>query len=296
MSDFFSDAEAIDEMYRHIVEGPTSQARAARRYANKLWQMTAPYLDRDLTSKAPRQFHQTFWEMYLAAALLDLGLDLKRREARRFATRGPDIQIGDVTAWIEAVAVTKGAKENAVPETEIGEGREVPHDRIKLRLLNGRSEKQRKYECYRKADIVRSGEPCVIAINDGLVPSSRLDLSLPRIVSAVFPFGIPVVSINTVTEDVVESFHLYQGEVRKNSGVTVPTTGFLSPKTAAVSAVLYGSADVFNHPASRGLDFILVHNPCADHPLPRGLISRGLEYWQEGAELRRVNHGAAQDA
>jgi hypothetical protein len=141
MTDFFCSRNASDDTYRHIVKGKTPQARGAREFTYELWNRTAPFLGPDLQRRAETQFHQSFWEMYLVAAALDLGLPVKPRRERRFAKRGPDLQIGDVDAWIEAVAVTPGVGDDAVPSAELGTVRSVPHDRIKLRLLGGLSEK-----------------------------------------------------------------------------------------------------------------------------------------------------------
>lgn len=143
--------------------------------------------------------------MYLVAAALDLRLPVKPRCERRFANRGPDLQLGDVDAWIEAVAVTPGTGDDAVRPAELGKVHDVPHDAIKLRILNGLSEKQCKYEKYQAEGVVRSPEPCVVAINAGLVPSAHLELPIPRVVSAVFPFGMPAVRINKETGEIVDS-------------------------------------------------------------------------------------------
>jgi hypothetical protein len=164
MTDFFCSPDASDDIYRHIAKGQTPQARGAREFTNELWNQTAPFLDPELQRRAEAQFHQSFWEMYLVAAVLDLGLPVRPRCERRFANRGPDLQIGDVAAWIEAVAVTPSVGDDAVPTAELGKVRSVPHDGIKLRLLSGLSEKRRRYEDYRVGNVVRPGEPCVVAI------------------------------------------------------------------------------------------------------------------------------------
>jgi hypothetical protein len=75
----------------------------------------------------------------------------------------------------------------------------------------------------------------------------------------------------------------------------VSTSGFLSTENAVVSAVVYASADIFNHPSRAGLDFVLVHNPNCTDRLPRGFIKRGLEYWKEGEQLHWSDHDAKRD-
>jgi hypothetical protein len=132
---------------------------------------------------------------------------------------------------------------------------------------------------------VKLGEACVVALNGALIPSVRQELPMPRIVSAVFPFGMPAARIDTHSGEIIESFHLYQPEVRKVGGTPVSTNSFQSNENAAVSAVIYSSADAFNHPQRPGMDFVLVHNSNCTDDLSRGFIKRGREYWEEGGQL-----------
>ena len=55
------------------------------------------------------QFHQCFWEMYLIAALLEQGFPVVERENKRYKKEGPDVQVGNLSVWFEAIAVTAGS-------------------------------------------------------------------------------------------------------------------------------------------------------------------------------------------
>jgi hypothetical protein len=78
----------------------------------------------------------------------------------------------------------------------------------------------------------------------------------------------------------------------KKSGSAVPKDIFLSPDYAGVSAVLYGWADEHNNASIPGREFILVHNPQAASPVPRGVLPAGYEFWVENDHLRRVDRSS----
>jgi len=86
----------------------------ARRFTERLWERTAGYVDTDLPAKAAQHFHQAFWEMYLAATLLEAGLPMIPRTQRKNTGAGPDLQIAP-NIWVEAIAVTGGCGPDAVP-------------------------------------------------------------------------------------------------------------------------------------------------------------------------------------
>src|SRR5260221_688279 len=106
--DLFRVEVGADEMYNSL-RNPASDADervlSGRTFSEELWARTADYLDLDLPEKAAQHFHQSFWEMYLAAALLELGMPLVPRSKRRAADVGPDLQIAP-NIWVEAIAVT----------------------------------------------------------------------------------------------------------------------------------------------------------------------------------------------
>jgi hypothetical protein len=81
-----------------------------------------------------------------------------------------------------------------------------------------------------------------------------------------------------------------QASVSKDTGSEVRTDTFLHPDSRHVSAVLYSAADPLNRPAQIGADFVLVHNPHAIAPLPRGFLRCGREYWKEGEQLHSHYH------
>lgn len=292
MTDFFGLSNATDESYSTLRSSCWSPAVHAREFVCALWEKTEPYLDKYVRTRAGIQFQQAFWEMYLCGVLLEIGLPVTKRTFRRRSDEGPDVQVGHVDGWLEAIAVTPGYGPDAVTESQLGRVRSVPHDAIKLRLTSALAEKARKFDTYCSKQLVLPEEPRVVAINAALVPSARLELDVPRIVAAVFPFGWPAVDIDVSSGKVVDLYYTHQSEVVKSSGAPVPTDTFESDSCSGVSAVLYSSADPLNLPSCKGSEFVLVHNPNATTPLPRGWIARGREYWKEGDLLRCTIHEA----
>ena len=76
---------------------------------------------------------------------------------------------------------------------------------------------------------------------------------------------------------------VYRPEIVKQSKEVVSTTGFWTDDYKAVSAVLYSDSHVGHacvETGPLGSDFILLQNPSAAVPIPKGLISQAKnEYW-----------------
>lgn len=261
-----------------------------RGFCEKLWAQTSDYLDADLPDKATRQFHQCFWEMYLAAALLDLGLPLVPRSARKEPGAGPDLQVGP-NVWFEAIAVTGGSGPDAIVPAPVNVVSEVPDEQMKLRLIFGVDEKRKKFERYRQSGLVGADHICIVALNAALVQPVHFEWHPPRIVRALMEFGNPVLVLNRSTGHVVEHTNHYQAKVTKKSGSRVSQAMFHDGSSSVVSACLYSVAGVLHDKAVLGCDFHMVHNPTAAVPVRRGFIQRGIEHWSEQDELVSHDHG-----
>jgi hypothetical protein len=277
MNDFFCVSGATDNLYCNLRE-----CRDAAAYAQRVWEIAEPYLDEGRPAAASSAFHSVVWEMYLVAALLDRGHAVTQREKRRVRNGGPDIQIGSVDAWVEAVIATSGIGRDAVPPLDTKPDsamRDVPDREILLRITNAIDEKWRKFQAYRADDIVRATEPFVIAINGAALPNSRLEVVVPRIARAVFGIGALVLTIDRETLRPVSEHFAAMPTVAKMSGNTVETTHFRDSSYAGISAVMWGAVDVLNRPDFFGREIVVVHNPYAANPLPHGWFREGVEYW-----------------
>src|SRR5271165_1159533 len=116
MMDLFDDASARDQMYRHILESSHPVPQKSREFVNSLWSKTVDLLGGDLKQRVRFEFHACFWEMYLAAILLDQNKPIVPLAERRFRLKGPDIQVGQVPTWFEAIVATTGTGTDAVPD------------------------------------------------------------------------------------------------------------------------------------------------------------------------------------
>jgi hypothetical protein len=278
MKSFFSIRDARDEEYRVIQESDWAPAVEARAFIEALWDRGAPYLDVDLPRKASVQFRCHFWELYLACAFLDNAVPLVRRADRAGRDAGPDLLLESGTG-VEAVLARAGTGSDAVPEIATGEARNVPDEKIRLRLLNALDEKRRKLERYVTTGVHKSDTPFVVAINASAVPDARHEHDLPRIVRSLLPFGPLQAHLDLESLEVTRTSYAYQASLTKSSGAGVATDGFLvGSHLAGISAVLYSCTDPLNRPSVLGGDFVLVHNPEARAPVATGGLPSAHEY------------------
>ncbi len=130
-------------------------------------------------------------------------------------------------------------------------------------------------------------------MNGGAIPSASKEIDIPRIVRCVLPFGNEVIEIDIDSLEVLDVHHQYQGASYKESGSPVSTNIFLNSDYDVISAILFSNVDALNYPNYPGNDFVLIHNPIAKNPLPRGFIKLGREYWVENSTLKHshwINH------
>lgn len=280
---FFLESSPQSDEYCWVREGRNEWCQEARDFIESIWPRCAEFLDSDLQRDACNNFHQRWWELYLAHVLLTNGVSLVPRRFRHPAKKGPDLLaiVGEQRFWIEAVTASSGTGPDAVPEGEEGIARDVPDDQIKLRLQSALSSKLQKYYHYRLKGWIEEGEGYIVALNAARVPCAMLERTVPRIVASVFPVGFEVVHLNKETLQAVDVTYQYQDSVLKKAGQEVPTTSFLNEAYKVISGVLYSHADAYNRPTNTGGDFVVVHNPLADVPLPLGLLRRGREFQAE---------------
>ena len=245
----FGAHDGTDPIYNRLrnpapKKSDTSEILArGRARSEELWSRTAEFLDSDLPDKATRQFHQCFWEMYLAASLLDLNLALVPRAERKKPSVGPDLQVAP-NIWLEAIAVTSGAGPDAVPDTTSGpanKAHDVPDEQITLRLISGITEKRNKFDSYRQNGIVGSDDVCIVALNAALVPPLNFEWFPPRIVRAVMEFGHPVVAMDRSSREIIERTNEHR-RLSRSSPAAPFLRGYsgmgLAPRSARASTAL----------------------------------------------------------
>jgi hypothetical protein len=280
---FFSCADPTDRAYVRLRDSP--DCRELREIVEAEWAVVADFLDPDLPRRAGGDFTGHYWEVYLASALVANGVALAARRNRPRPREGPDIGLADGRTWIEAVAARPGVGPDRVPDLVSGGLAAIPHDAIKLRLLNALDAKRLKRNAYVADDLIDANDAFVVAVNASGIPAAILEQNVPRIVSSVYPIGNEVWHVDRRTARIVDSSFEYQGHVGKVSGSAVPTDGFLSPEYAGVTAALYAWSDIWNRPPASGQEFILVHCYAAASQLPRGALPCGREYWADGERV-----------
>jgi hypothetical protein len=88
MSTLFSpDQVATDQKYLLVRDDPRFYEQ--RLFLESLWTKFSPFADPNFKSELAVCFQARFWEMYLACALLEMGLNLIPRKS----VNGPDLLI-----------------------------------------------------------------------------------------------------------------------------------------------------------------------------------------------------------
>jgi hypothetical protein len=274
--------EFTDGEFGIMRDGP--QYEKERAFLQQLWQVYEPYADRHFKAELAHQFHQRFWEMYLACGLMNQGFELLPKQD------GPDIcfMMGDSRVWLEACAPRGGKGRDAVkvPETDLVT---VPEGGIILRYRSVIEAKYRQYTRYCDSGLVEVKEPYVIAVNGARVPLSGADDDIPLIVQAVLPIDPNTVTIDLRTRQVVDHRLHYRPEIPKKSGAAVSTRVFVDEAYSGISGVLFSNSSASYHSASIGEEFVFIHNARASSPLPQGWLPVGREFWVAGASLKQKN-------
>lgn len=227
--------------------------------------------DKNFQSKAPKAFHQHFWEMYLGSTLRTKGMELKRigGEGLEYYIKMEDGR----RLWVEAVAPTAGSGQNSVPPFASGQHlteqlAEVP---VKAILLRFTSVFRSKLDAYHKAvkkGIVKQGEQFVLAINARAIPDWPLHTDLPLFLKALLPIGPQVFHISADATTTDQPTHLKRERIHTGAGAPVSTMGLLENDAIPLAAVLHSEVNALNHPAQLGDDFDALLNPRATPSLP----------------------------
>ena len=159
----------MDREYEALRQPPDAHCAACRDAFLALWRRVAPFHDNSLEDRARRDLHAVYWEVHVAAALLDAGATLVPREKRTPRNQGPDILSERPRAWVEAVVATAGSGSDAVPVAPLGEVSPIPDDQMVLRLTQAIAYKRDRHNEYLRRGWAATSDADVIAVN-GLDP------------------------------------------------------------------------------------------------------------------------------
>lgn len=278
----------MDPMYCKIRESSNPHTLKARLLLERIQETCGQFLGSDPQDRVTKDFYPTWWELYLAYALHNAGIQLVTRADRTHPEEGPDLLARNPSVWIEAVMPESGDGADALSEPLPGEVFTVPIDAFVLRLRTAIGAKILKLRQYIESGTISFRDAAIIAVSGGRLPFRFTEGPVPNIVRAVLGVGSPIVEINRATKKIVGRSIEYRDQVMKKSEHPVDTDVFFRDESAHVSAVLYSSADCVNHPKSPGSDFVLVHNPKAFEPIAYRWLQTGDEYWidKSSAALR----------
>jgi hypothetical protein len=280
--DLFQSGDAPDRAYCNLRD--SAEGAEWRAFCESLWKRYQPYADNHFLDEIRIQFHQRFWEMYLAVTFLDRGYELHRHK-----DGGPEfgIDIGDRRYWLEAIAPNPGEGPDAVPQLEynVPAGSIVPQKQIILRLMNALAAKRTKWKKDLDGGLVSERDGFVIAMNGRAMRWAGFGAEMPYIVKGIYGFGNLAVTFDRRTLEVVDTKHLHRPTIAKASGSGVSAQPFAARECPEVSATLYSNVDAVNLPGVLGADFMMLHNLEPNVPLQLGALRFYREYWIDGDQL-----------
>ena len=272
------DAEPLYELLRDDPEFSD-----AKEYVEQLWSTFHDLADNNFLSKAPKSFHQHFWEMYLGSTLRMKGMELVRvgGEGLEYYIKKDGRRL-----WVEAVAPTAGTGPNSVPPYANGDQMaEVPVDAILLRLTGVFRSKLAAYHKAVRKGIVKQDEQFILAINARAIPDWPLHTELPLFIKALLPIGPHVFHIGADATSVDLPTHLKRERIGTAAGSPVSTMGLLGDDAIALAAVLHSEVDVLNHPVRLDGNFDVLLNPRANPPLAANCFAWARRYRLDSGRL-----------
>ncbi len=235
-----------------------------RAYIETLWEKFEAYADTKFTSQIKVAFQSSYWEMSLTCYLEDSFIITSE-------DYGPDITIMqdvDAKIRIEAVSPNQGQGEDRVPDIIIGEGNEVPLDKICLRITSAFKEKKDQYERHLRREFIKVNEPYIIAINTAEIPYSCEAAYLQT------AYSLGSLWYNFHNDET--GYNQQEYSIKENSA-RIGTDLLVNPDNKMISAILF-SSNYVGSSKSFEEDLILCHNPNAINSLPHGLIKVNKEY------------------
>ena len=273
---FDLDIAAATEIYRRMRAEGREEDRAR---FDALFERARPNLDSNSKDQFARCTNDRFFELRLVTTLLDHGFELDPAQEGR-----PDIgtRLADGRKlWIAAITLSWGRPDNPDRPPAIGQRfQPAPIREALLRHTAALKEKRDKFRTYREKGVVAPEDCCVVAMSSGGLHPHVEGVGLPRVVSAVLPFGDEVVTIDRGSGEVLEVSHEHRPEIRNARDAPVATTAFEDPEAyGLISAVLHDSAFISTWPGDLQPNrWVTVHNPTASAPLPEDLFPWGRRY------------------
>ncbi|MFZ0494833.1 MAG: hypothetical protein WBE80_14545 [Methylocella sp.] len=288
MVTFFSNGAAVNLDYKAIRDLPHNEPYRA--FVEDLWARYKPSGDGNthFLKDAKPNFRQRFWEMYLFCAMEDQGITVQKTSGK---DGGPDFsfEAAGKKYWVEAIAPEAGNGNDKVPFPVLGAPNYAPRDLILLRYTHALST---KFKCWTEKwvdeNIVSSDDGYIIAINGGAIPDADCSWEYPYIIQSLYPVGPFAVKVDRNSLAFSEPYLLREELIKKQSGELINSAPLIDKKYSAISAVIHSFAGPSRCASPLGYDFLLLRNPCAQHPLPIGSLSWCTQYSFQDRELTRT--------
>ncbi len=221
----------------------------------------------------------------MTVALMDAGFT-----PIKLADEGPEffVELDGRRVWIEAIAPRGGHGPDKVLEFPPGTAFNVPTEQVLLRYTHALAEKRTKYLRDVEKGIVRSDDSYVVAINCREIPHARYGGVIPYALQAFLPFGPLTADYDLQTGKIINRYFTKRESISKLKGTKIPTTAFLDPSYACISAIIHSAVDAANAPVVFGEDLFILHNPIASRPIPTATFSRWRQYVFADNQIRMI--------
>jgi type I restriction enzyme S subunit len=255
--------------------------------------LASPHLVEEVVSGEDGKLWSRVWEAMLYRHLVSLGFQPHSASMKKSGERGPDFSIvhKGQTIWVEAVTpAPEGIPSNYLepPKKGVVEFKPVLNEQPLLRWTSVLRDKRKKLETDKKQGVIGDQDCTIIAVSSCRLHDWRPnDLGVSRFpfaVEAVFPIGPVAYPVSVDGQPAGEPANIPRYEIPKTNNSSVPTTSFLNPDYANVSAILgcYHKPMMNSDYQRTGANSLtLVHNPLAAIPLPRGILGVEKEYFAE---------------
>jgi hypothetical protein len=275
-------------MYAALRSPTSEKQRRVRAHVEGLWQIYHYYAEPLFLSEFSLQFHERWFEMYLAVCLLKAGAQLQKT-----LPPGPDLLVNanGRRLWIEAACASGGHP--GLPDTveepvrpgpeEASAGGIVPWDLIALRIRSSIEEKRRKYDRYLERGIVTADDSLLIALNVYKIPFASADVER-YVFRALFGIGNQVIMFDRNTAQPVGSTNQQLLAIAKvATGSEVGTMPFIDASMPAISAVIVSSHEAVAAAHENTADLTLYPNLTATAPWRFGDLSLEREWTFEAS-------------
>jgi hypothetical protein len=299
--------------YKNLKAAASDSTGGQIRHAlEQMWIKYEPYADTDFREAFAIDQDPGFWEMYLTLVMLERHNEkVRKRSELTLAERntGPDICIkkGNRRIWIEAMAPDRGdekANPDRVPKLKPGlnEAKDSPRRKIELRITGALRTKAKKFAGYREQGIIGEKDSCIVAVSAGQFSLEAAGEFLPHVVSAVYPIGEEITTLDPKTSQIRRHF-AYSNKIERTKGTkpedpgNVARTAFRNDDHKSISGLIWSLRSIGNF-MGQSHDLLYLHNQVAERPIPRRWFNWADQYFSsdDGTQLIRRQSRARRGA